>query len=484
MTKNLKSQALKSVFWVGIQTIGEQGIRFIIGILLARILLPEDFGLIAMIYLFILLSGAFVDSGFTAYLVQNKNSSYLDECSVFYFNIIVAIISYACVYSIAPAIATFYGIQSLTDLLRALAFVIIFDAFSNVHVALLNRKMEFRIQAKIGLGAGVLSGTIGIVAAYNGMGVWAIIYQLISFSIVKNILLWKLHEWTPSFQFSFSSIKRMFSFGSKLLTSGILEIIFNNIYVIVIGKLFSAIDLGYYSRARGLQEIPVSTLYRIVGKVSFPMFSKIQDEKPRAKRAARITVKSLAFLNFPMMLGIAAVANSLIIVLLTEKWLQSVQYLQILSIVGFFYPLSGINLVLIKAQGRTDIFLWLEIVKKILVIISVALTYKYGIIAMLYGAVATSVISYFINGYYGGKQIGYGLLEQFKDIMPMAFTSIITAATVWQIQYVVNCSHLCLLVIQIAVGICTYWLLSYIFMRDVLHEFINHSRQILGAKHA
>jgi O-antigen/teichoic acid export membrane protein len=339
----------------------------------------------------------------------------------------------------------------------------IINAFGLIQTTLLTKQIDFKTQLKVSMLASAPSGAIGITMAFNGFGVWSLVAQSLTSNFFRTILLWFFNTWRPSLAFSYVSLRGMFSFGSRLLASGLLDTVFKNIYLLVIGKLFSPMALGYYSRAKKLQELPVSNISSIINRVTYPVFSSVQDDKPRLKRGVRKALTMLAMINFPMMVGLAVVARPLVQVLLTDKWLPCVPYLQLLCVIGMLYPIHAINLNVLKAQGRSDLFFRLEILKKVLVVIALAVTYRWGIIVMIYGQIATSCLAYFLNTFYTGKMLDYSIKEQIQDLIPSLVLSGIMGLGVYALKYAPIANQLALLFIQIFTGIVLYTGICYIF---------------------
>ncbi len=357
MPTSLKSKTIHALSWSFIESVGLQGVRFIIGIVLARILFPEQFGLIAMLTLFIAVAQAFLDSGFGAALIQKHHVTETDTSTIFYFNIVVGLAASGVLSLAAPLIADFYNQPILTPLTRALSLVIVINSFGLIQDVILTKQINVKTQTKVSVIAGVLSGLVGVTLAVMGFGVWSLVAQQISSSFFRTVLLWLCNDWRPSPVFSIRSLQAMFGFGSRLLASGLLDQVFNNIYSLVIGKLFSARDLGFFTRASGIRALPTQTLAGMIGRVTFPVLSTIQDDPARMKRGLKKALSTLALLNFPMMIGLAVLAYPLVVLFLTEKWSESVGYLQLLCLSGLLYPLHAVNLDLLKALGRSDLFL-------------------------------------------------------------------------------------------------------------------------------
>lgn len=472
MADNLKAKTTSALFWSFFERIGQQGIQFVISIILARLLLPEEFGLIAMLTIFMAISQSFISSGFGQALTQKQGVTHIDECSIFYFNILVGFLATGLLCLAAPWIASFYNQQQLVPLTYALSLNLIINAFGLVQTTLLTKHIDFKTQLKVSMIATVISGIIGVAMAYNDFGVWSLVAQSLCSNILRTILLWLFNDWRPSLLFSFTALREMFAFGSRMLASGLLDVFFSNIYLVVIGKLFSPVSLGFYSRAQSLQQLPVSNMSVIVSRVTFPVFASVQDDKPRLKRGVRKALSLLVMINFPMMVGLAIVARPLVLIMLTDKWLPCVPYLQLLCAVGMLYPLHVVNLNVLAAQGRSDLFFRLEILKKILIVIAVAVTYRWGIVIMIYGQIATSIFAYFLNAYYTGKILDYKVSEQLYDLLPSLVLASIMGLCVYALKYASITNDIVLLFTQIMTGIVVYIGFCYLFRIKPFMELI------------
>lgn len=472
MGNNLKNKTVHALFWSFLERFGQQGIKFIISIILARLLLPQEFGLIAMLTIFMAIADSFINSGFGQALIQKQDATHIDECSIFYFNVLLGFLAAGLLCLAAPWIADFYNQPLLGPLTCAMSLNLIINALGLIQITLLTKQIDFKTQLKISVIATVISGTIGVAMALYGFGVWSLVVQSLSSNLLRTALLWFFNTWRPSLLFSFSSLHTMFSFGSRLLASGLLDTVFQNIYLVVIGKLFSPIALGFYSNAKKLQQLPVANISGIISRVTYPVFSSVQDDKPRLKRGVRKALTMLVMINFPIMIGMAIVAEPLVLVLLTEKWAPCIPYLRLLCVVGILYPLHVINLNVLTAQGRSDLFFRLEVVKKIIVVIAVAVTYRWGVVAMIYGQMLTSCIAYFLNAYYTGKLLSYPITEQIQDLMPSLGLACIMGFAVSSIQYLPITNQLILLAMQIMTGIVLYGSLGFAFKIASFMEII------------
>src|SRR5690554_805940 len=340
---SLKDNTVKGVLWSGIDTFGQYIIQFVVTILLARLLTPADFGLIEMLIIFSSISNILLDSGFGQALIRKKEASNTDYSSVFFFNVFCAISLYGLLYFLAPSIANFYNTPELTAISRIFFIVIILNAFVIIQNTLLSKGLNFKLLAKASLISSLLSGIIGVVLAIYGFGVWALVFQMIFHSFVRVILLWLLNTWKPTLNFSFNSIRELWSFSSKLMVNGLLDTFVTNLQSLVIGRFFTKTDLGLYSQAKKFQSLPSQTLTQIIQKVTYPVLSKIQDNDERLKQAYKKIIQVTTFVVFTVMLYLMAVADNLFFVVLSEKWMPAVEYFRPLCIIGILHPLQSIN---------------------------------------------------------------------------------------------------------------------------------------------
>lgn len=428
---SLKEKAVKGVFWSSIDRFSSQGIQFIFSILIARMLLPSDYGVIAMLGIFLAVSQSFIDSGFGTALVQKIDRTETDFSTVFYFNILVACFFYGLLWIISPYIASFYDIPLLESVTKAVALTLIFNALGGIQNAKLTIAIDFKTRAKISLMCTISTGIIGLIMAYKGYGVWALVTQNIANSILNATLLWLFVRWIPQRTFSMQSFRQLFGFGSKLLASGLLDTIYNNIYPLVIGKFFSASTLGVYSRASSLAQYPSSNLTSVLQSVTFPVLSSIQNDEERLGNAYRRLLRMSVFIIFPLMIGLSAVADPFIRLVLTDKWEGAIYLLQIVCFSMMWYPVHAINLNLLQVKGRSDYFLKLEIIKKIIGVSMLCITVPIGIVAMCYGSICTSIICLGVNTHYTWKLIGYGFKRQMREMLPTLLHALVMGAIAW-----------------------------------------------------
>lgn len=424
MAESLKNKTVKGVFWSSVERISVQGLQFIVMIVMARVLLPEDYGLVGMLSIFLAVSQSLVDSGFTQALVRNSNRTETDNNTVFYFNILVGITLYILLYLSATPIARFYDMAELIPVMKIIGLSIIINSFTVVQKALFTARVDFKTQAKATLSAACISGFIGIALAYNGFGVWSIVVQKLVNDGVNTIMLWMLSPWRPQFLYSWRSFKEMFSFGSRLMLSGLLNTFYENIYSLVIGKVFNAANLGNYTRASQFASFPSASLTGILQRVTYPVLCNIENENDRLEAAYRKILRLSAFIIFPLMLGLSAVSHPLVNLLLGSQWAVCADVLQVLCFSMMWYPIHAINLNLLNVKGRSDLTLKLEILKKIIGILVLCATFPLGLMVMCYGQIFYAIIALFINTHYTGKMIGMGIGKQIKDFLPIFLSSL------------------------------------------------------------
>jgi len=466
----LKQKTMNGMFWTVSERISLQAVQLVVSIIIARVLEPSEFGLISMLAIFTALAQAILDSGFGSALIQKKDADQTDTTTIFYFNLIVGIILAILLAASAPLIARFYQQPILVNILRVLSLGLIFNAFSLVQSAVLTKNLEFKTQMKVNFIATLSSGLIGIIMGLQGFGVWALVAQLLTRKLFTAILLWVFNSWRPSFIFSFSSLKSMFSFGSNMMVNSVIGTIFNNLYQTFIGRFFSAADLGFFTKATTIETAMNHVIGTSLNKVMYPAMVPIQDDARKLKQAYRKTMRMSLFLHLPMMIGLSLTAEPLILILLTDKWAGSIPILQLLSLVGIFYPLTILNLNIIIVKGRSKTYMLLENISRGLTILSIIITYRWGILALIYGQLIVSFISYLIFSHFSGKLIGYGHIEQIKDFFPILLKSLFMGSMVFIIDPLNISNHLLDLIIRIIVGIASYLIINIIFMSTDYQE--------------
>ncbi|HQF43236.1 MAG TPA: lipopolysaccharide biosynthesis protein [Ignavibacteriaceae bacterium] len=473
----LKQKTISGLTWSFIDNFASLGITFIVGIILARLLEPREFGLVGMTTIFIAISQSFIDSGFTQALIRKQDCTQADFSTVFYFNLAVGILFFLLLSFTAPLISSFFNEPQLTLIVQVLAIGLIINAFTIVQRARLTKAINFKLQTKISIIASILSGLISIWMAYNGYGVWSLVAKTLTGYTLTSMLLWLWNKWKPTLEFSKESFKEMFSFGSKLLLSGLLDTTYNNIYLLIIGKFFSATELGYYTRADQFKSLPSQNITGVIQRVSYPVLSSIQDDKQQLKAAYKKLIQSIMLITFCLMLAMAASAKPLILTLIGEKWLPAVIYLQLLCFVGMLYPLHALNLNMLNVLGRSDLFLKLEIIKKILAVPVIIIGIYYGIIALIISMFIISLVSYYLNSYWSGTLIGYPMKEQIYDILPAFLLAVLISTIIFVTGSLINLPNPWILLIQILTGTVLFIIISesvklqdYLYIKSIVIE--------------
>ena len=476
MSETIKNKIVKGVFWQGLERVGSYGIGFIVSILLARRLSPEEFGVIAIMMVFITLSQVFIDSGFSVALIQKKDMEETDCCSVFYINIVMGLVIYGILFLASPYIAEFYETEALTLYLHFFSLVIIIRSFSLVQNALLRKRMLFHLSFRISWVALIISGIVGISMAYSNCGVWSLIAQQLTNAIVTVIMQWYWVKWRPKLLFDWQRTKELFNFGWKMFCSGFIDTLYNDIYSIVIGKISDLEMLSYYDRGKQYPKLGMDIINSTIGSVFLPVFSELQDDRGRMKELARRSLKSIMFLVTPALAFLFVFADSITILLLTEKWLPSVIFMRLCCITFFFWPFHTTNLQIITACGRSDVFLILEIIKKVQAVIVIAITYRFGVVTMVATGAAMGLVGMIENSWYNRKLIDYSPWQQLWDIAPITIISIIVSSVSYFIAMPVHNIGLKLITGIIAFGMF-YFVSTYL-----THLFPQEIEQIIKEK--
>jgi len=473
----LKQKTVTGLTWSFIDTFARYGLTFFIGIILARLLSPADYGLVGMTTIFFAISTSFIDSGFGVALIRKQNTDDADLSSVFYFNLLLSIIFYLLLFVTAPLISDFFNEPKLTLLIRVIGINLIIGAASTIQQIILTKRIDFKLQTRISVISTIFSGIIAVVMAFKGFGVWSLVTSTLIGRTVTTILLWIWNKWTPIWIFSISRLSELFRFGSKLMVSSLINTIFNNIYYLVIGKYFSATELGYYTTADNFNKLPSENISGIVQRVSFPVLSSIQNDVPRLREAYKKLIRGTMLITFVLMLGLVAVARPMVLTLIGEKWEPSIIYLQLLCFSGMFYPLHSINLNMLAVKGRSDLFLRLEIIKRTLSVPIIVIGVFWGIKAMLLGMISLTLIGYFLNSFWSGKLIGYSFIEQIKDILPSFWLALTMSSLVFVIGILVPLPSLLLLIIQLITGILLtiglgegFHFKDYLYIKEIVLE--------------
>ena len=472
--KITKKSIISSLIWKFLERGGTQGVQFIVSIILARLLAPSDFGLIALVLVFLNIADVFVQSGFNMALIQKKNADNLDFSSVFYLCIGVSIVVYTILFFTAPLVADFYNRPELTSIVRVLSLSVIITAFNSVQEAYIARNMLFKKLFFRSVSVAIPAGIIGITCAYHGMGVWALVVQKLATALLFCIFMWFTVKWRPLPQFSFSRVKTLFSFGWKLLASALLNTGYNELHSFVIGKMFTPAALGFYSRGNQFPSIIVSNINTSIQSVLLPSLSSYQDDRERLKQMTRRAIVTSSFVIVPLMACLAALAKPLVLVLLGEKWLPCVPFIQICCFVYSFWPIHTSNLSAINAVGHSDIFLKLEIIKKIIGL-SVLCLFIYLFrtpIGIASTAAVTALISVVVNANPNRKLLNYGYLEQMKDIVPSYLLSISVGFVIYYMTTFPITPILQLLLFS-SIGAVLYLIIAKILHLECLEYLLN-----------
>lgn len=470
---SLRKQASAGIFWTFAQQFGQQIVLFVVSTILARLLLPEEFGYIGMIAIFVSVGNALLKGGLTQSLIRSKDLEEDDYATVFYYNLAASILIYILIYFIAPFVSGFYGYPILTPIIRWYCLSFILFAFSVVQEAKLTKEMNFKIQTIISIPSVIIGGIVGIVMAYNGYGVWSIVWNQLVTALVRSIQLWIYSKWSPGLFFNFDKFKEHLRFGYKITLSSLLENIFSNLYIIIIGKYFSAGQVGFYTRADSMKNLPVNNITLALTKVTYPLFAEIQHDNDRLKRVYKQLMKMSIFVVAPIMVFLIILAEPVFRFLFTEKWLPAVPYFQILCISGILFPIQGYNANILLVKGKSDTFLKLTVINKILLVIGIIIGLQFGIIGLLYAQVFLSIITFFIYGYHTDKVIGYSAMQQLIDILPLIFLSILPGILVFLTNsYFDELSDLIRIISGAGVGIVVYIGISYIFKIESFNDII------------
>ena len=463
--KKLKSKVVSGLFWSLGERFITQGASFALSIILARLLIPSEYGLVALILVFINLASVFVTNGIGESLIQKKNADETDFSTIFYCSFLMSIIIYTILFLTAPFIAKFYGNSDLISVLRTLALIIPISSFSTIQQAYVSKKMMFKKFFFSNLGGTLVSGLIGIIMAYYGFGVWALVAQNLINTIVGTIVLFFTVQWRPRLLFSIDSAKELVGFGWKLIAANLINIGYNELRSLTIGKIYTMADLAYYNRGNQFPSLIISNINTTIAKVVFPAMAEVNDDICRLKTVTRRAMKITAYLIFPLMIGLMSVAHSLILVLLTEKWLFVVPFLQICCIYWLFQPMQTANWQAIKALGRSDLLMNLEILKKVIGVAMLLLTMHINVYAIAISNAVFGGISMIINMIPNKKLINYSMAEQFRDIAPPLILSITMGGMIYTISWL-SLPALATLGLQILCGGIIYVGVSYIFKLD------------------
>ena len=449
--ESLKDKTVKGVGWSAIDNVVQTGVTFVVSIVLARLLTPDDYGLIGIIAIFTTVCTALINGGFTTALIRKKDATDDDYNTAFIVNLVVSLVLYAIIFLSSPLIADFFGREELLALTRVSSLGIIIGALALVQQTRLTKRIDFKSQTKITLIASVSSGIVGIVLAVLGFGVWSLVAQQLMSHCLRTVLLWFVNKWIPSLRFSSKSFHEMFGFGWKMMVSSVIDTVWKELYQVVVGKFYSPATLGQYTRSKQFSKLFSTNLTSVIQRVTYPVLSNIQDDKERMVAAYRKIIKITMFVTAISMFFLGAISEPLLYCLIGPKWHEAATYLPLICISGSLYPLHAINLNMLQVQGRSDLFLGLEIVKKIIVLAPLFIGAFIGIMPMLYTNILTGIIAFFLNSHYSGIFLGYSSWMQIKDIAPSYGIAFLVSLSVFFLKYI-PFSYWFVLPLQLIVG--------------------------------
>lgn len=477
--QSLKDKTIKGVAWSGIDNLTQNGVSFIVGIVLARLLTPDDYGLLGIIGIFTAISIAIINGGFINALIRKKDVTGDDYNTAFIVNFGMSLVLYTIIFLCSPLIARFFGREELVLLTRVTTISIIFGALALVQQTRLTKRIDFKTQTKITLISTISSGAVGIGMALLGFGVWSLVVQHLMSQFLKSISLWLFNRWIPDMRFSINSFKDLFGFGWKMMVSGLLDTLWKDLYQVVVGKFYSPATLGQYTRAKQFSQLFSSNLTAVIQRVTFPVLSNIQDDKARMISAYRHIIKTTMFITAVCMFFLGAISEPLLYCLIGPKWHEAATYLPLICISGSLYPLHAINLNMLQVQGRSDLFLGLEIVKKIIGLAPLTVCIIYGVLPMLYVNLITSAICYFLNSHFPGKLLGYTSWMQLKDIAPSYGLATLIALIVYFLKYL-PITNWVILPMQILIGFAVLFIVcertqmkEYEETKDMIQPFLS-----------
>lgn len=478
-SNNLKERTVKGLLWSFTDVMAGQGIQFVVSIILARLLLPREFGLMGMIVVFIAVSEAFVNGGFSSALIRKKDATNTDYSTVFFFSMAVAVLFFIGLFFSAPAISHFFGEPALIPIVKVLGIVLVIDSLTLIQRTTLTRNIDFKLQSKISFIASAGSGALAIVMAYKGYGVWSLVVQRVSRETINTALLMILCRWMPKLVFSMKSFRELFGYGSKLLVSSLIDNIYSNINSLLIGRYFSAVSLGFYNRADEFNKLPSQNMSGIIGRVSYPVLCSVQDDNKQLREIYRKFIRSTMLITFVFMLVMAAAAEPLIITLIGEKWRESIVFFRMLAFTGMFYPLHVLNLNILQVKGRSDLFLKLEVIKKVLAVPAIVAGVFFGIKVMIAGMMINTLIDFYLNNHWSKKMIGYSFMDQVKDLLPAFMLAVIAAASVFLTGVISPFGYTATLYLQLltaivtTLGICEFTRFAdYLYIKEIVTDLL------------
>lgn len=473
-SNSLKQNTISALFWKFLERFGVSGVQFILQIILARLLSPDDYGVLSIMIIFTTLANVFIQNGFNTSLIQKKDVNNVDYSSVFWLSLLISIILYGVLFAFAPSLAYFYNMPQICFPFRVISLIIIPGALNSIQIAIVSKEMNFKKIFTSNLSSIIISGVIGVLLAYLGAGIWALVFQTLLNVLIACIVMWFTVKWRPSFSFDLKRVKVLFAYGWKLLVSSLLDTLYQDLSSLVIGKKYDSGTLGYYNRGKQFPQFLINSINGAIQSVMLPAISSIQDYKDQVKSMMRRSIILSSYIIFPVMVGLAVVAEPTVKILLTDKWLPCVPYMQIFCISFAFYPVHSCNLQTINAIGRSDIFLKLEIIKKTIgiAVLCIAVFCFDSPIVIAFTGVITTFTSCFINAYPNKRLINYSYIEQMRDILPNILLSCLMGLLIYPVLFL-NLNALITLLIQIILGIFIYVLLSIISKNDSFYYILN-----------
>ncbi|MBV1758115.1 MAG: lipopolysaccharide biosynthesis protein [Dethiosulfatibacter sp.] len=461
----IKNKAISGMFHSFIGLFANNGITFIVGMILARLLEPSDYGLLGMVTVFIAVSGIFVDSGMTTALIREKDVTNEEYSTVFYYNLAVSLVVYILLFLIAGMVSRFFNEPLLVPIIRVVGLGIIVGAFGNIQRTRLTKELNFKLQTKIDIISAVLSSIVGIYLAFIEKGVWALVIMGLFRSIIVSFLLMLSNRWTPLLVFDTRAFKRFFNFGYKMLITGLLATLYHNVYNMIIGKTYSADVLGYYTKSKSLKDMVSMSVLGTVSKVGYPLLSSLQDDKERFSNGFKKIIRHVSYLTFPIFFGMMAVSEPLITLLFGQKWIPMIPFFRVLCLSAIVFPHSALNLNVLQVVGRSDLFLKIDVINMAIgaCLISLSMVLNLGINGLLGMIVLLSLIALITNSYYSEQYIGYSTLEQIKDLFVHLLSSLIMGIVVYIFTILLPFHSLINLTISIAIGVVVYIILSLVF---------------------
>lgn len=479
MGEKLKDKTIKGVGWSAIDNVAQYGVTFVVSIVLARLLSPDDYGLLGLIAIFTAVCGTLINAGFTTALIRKQDTTDDDYNTVFIVNLGMSLLLYGIIFFCSPLIADFFQREELVWLTRVSSLGMIVGALSLVQQTRLTKRIDFKSQTKITIVASISSGIIGIALALMKFGVWALVAQALSSQLIRTVLLWHVNKWIPQLCFSIKSFNELFGFGWKLMVSGVIDTVWKELNQFVVGKFYSPATLGQYTRAKHFSQLLSSNLTSVVQRVTYPVLSNIQDDKQRMINAYRKIIKTTMFVTAISMFFLGAISEPLFYCLIGPKWHEAATYLPLICVVGSTYPLHAINLNMLQVQGRSDLFLGLEIIKKIIATGPLLIGAFVGIFPMLWASVIVNIIAYFLNSYYTGKLLGYSSWMQIKDVAPSYGIAAIVALSVFFFKYL-PISNWIILPLQIVFGLFCFFLICWLTKNNEYMEIKNIVKPVIN----